>query len=84
MDFRGRAKGNINANSNEVAKDCENTKVAFLSSDFASLVSVEELSEEEIKTGVITKDIPPAAETFKIYFENKYGIFTHKIISFKK
>lgn len=46
----------------------------------ASLSKLEELTEEEKKAGVIVREIPEDAENFKIYFENKYGIWTHTMI----
>ena len=46
----------------------------------AALVKVEELSEEEKRSGVITRKIPDEGKNFKVYFENKYGIWTHRMI----
>ena len=48
-----------------------------------SLSKVEELTEEEKKTGKITRKIPEDAGYFKIYFENEYGIWTNGKIPFK-
>ena len=48
--------------------------------DFGSLVKFEALSEEEKKSGVIRRPIPTGAENFKVYFKNKYGVWTHKMI----
>jgi hypothetical protein len=42
----------------------------------ASLSAVVELSEEEKQLGCYTAKIPDDAENFKVYFENKYGIWT--------
>jgi hypothetical protein len=69
MDFRERSKGLKNQSSGIYYNAC-----------CASLSKVEELTEEEKKTGVITRDIPDDAENFKIYFENRYGIWTHTMI----
>ena len=46
----------------------------------ASLAKLEELTEEEKKTGIIVREIPEDAENFKVYFENKYGVWTHTMI----
>ena len=46
----------------------------------ASLVKCEELTDEEKKNGVITREIPNDAENFKVYFENQYGVWTHRMI----
>ena len=43
-------------------------------------MKVEELSEEEKRSGVITRKIPDEGKNFKVYFENKYGIWTHRMI----
>jgi len=61
-------------------KDDENTAVVFYSDKCSSLSKVEELTEEEKKTGIFTRQIPEDAANFKIYFENKYGIWTHTMI----
>lgn len=54
----------------------------FRSSGFkvAGLVQMVQLTEEEKASGVIVRQIPNSAKTFKISFENKYGIWTHTII----
>ena len=39
------------------------------------------LTEEEKNTGVITRVIPKDAENYKVYFENAYGVWTHRMIS---
>lgn len=46
----------------------------------ASLAKVEELTDEEKATGVIIREIPEDAANFKIYFENRYGVWTHTMI----
>lgn len=46
----------------------------------AGLVKTEKFTDEEKKTGVIRKPIPEEAQTYKINFENKYGMWTHQII----
>lgn len=47
-----------------------------------SLVKVEELTEKEKKSGAFTRKIPEEAATFKVYFKNKYGVWTHRMIKF--
>ena len=46
----------------------------------AALSRVEELSEEEISSGVITREIPDDAGNFKVYFINRYGVWTHRML----
>ena len=53
---------------------------AYYSDQCASLSKVEELTDEEKKTGVFSRKIPDDAANFKVYFENKYGIWTHTMI----
>ena len=38
------------------------------------------LTEEEVATGIIVREIPVGETYFKISFRNKYGIWTHKSI----
>ena len=47
----------------------------------SALAKLEELTEEEKETGVFTREIPADAANFKVYFENKYGVWTHTMIS---
>ena len=61
-------------------KDPENAAVAFYSDSCAALSKMEELTQEEKKTGIITREIPQDAVHFKVSFENKYGIWTHTMI----
>ena len=67
MDFREKPKA-------------ANGAVHHYDPSCASLSRLEELTEEEKKTGIIVRDIPEDAENFKVYFENKYGIWTHTMI----
>jgi len=60
----------------------ENSKIIYF--DFresgvgsASLSKYEELTDEEKKSGVFTRPIPYDGKNFKVYFENKYGVWTH-------
>lgn len=58
-------------------KDHENNTVLYYSSDCSPLSRVEELTPEEIASGVITRVIPQDAVYYKVYFENDYGMWTH-------
>lgn len=77
MDFRERSKGEGLQVSRE---DADSGKAIFYSTDAATLSKVEALTEEEKKTGVITREIPDDAVNFKVYFANKYGVWTHRMI----
>ncbi|MBR2937190.1 MAG: hypothetical protein IKB80_01660 [Oscillospiraceae bacterium] len=46
----------------------------------AALAKVEELTNEEKQTGTWTRQIPEDGVHFKVYFENKYGIWTHTMV----
>ena len=46
-------------------------------SEGASLVEMVTLTAQEMSSGIITREIPEGAGTYKIIFENKYGIWTH-------
>ncbi len=46
----------------------------------AALVNTEAFTDEEKKSGIIRRPIPEEAQTYKINFENKYGMWTHQII----
>ncbi len=43
------------------------------------LAKYEVLTEEEKQSGIITRKIPEAAGSFKVYYKNAYGIFTHPL-----
>lgn len=43
----------------------------------ASMSAFLPLAEEEKQTGCFTREIPADAENYKVYFENRYGIWTH-------
>ena len=45
----------------------------------APMVSYEELSDEEKQSGRFSRVIPENAENFKVYYKNKYGIWTHRM-----
>jgi hypothetical protein len=76
MEFREKCKEMFGSGS---VPGGERTDV-FYSNQCASLAKVEELTDEEKKTGVFTRAIPEDAAHFKVYFENKYGIWTHTMI----
>ncbi len=44
---------------------------------WGSLAKYEELTDEEKNTGTICRLIPPEGENFKVYYKNKYGVWTH-------
>ena len=44
-----------------------------------SLAKYEVLTEQEKKSGVITRTIPSDAGSFKVYYKNAYGIWTHPL-----
>lgn len=76
MEFREKCKeifGNGSVPGGE-------NKDVFYSNQCASLAKVEELTDEEKKTGIFTREIPEDAAHFKVYFENKYGVWTHTMI----
>ncbi|MBE7062209.1 MAG: hypothetical protein E7390_00245 [Ruminococcaceae bacterium] len=77
MEFREKGKAE---EIQGTGKDDENSAVFFYSDQCASLAKVEELTEEEKESGVFTRKIPEDAANFKVYFENKYGIWTHTMI----
>ena len=77
MEFRERGRS---ANEISSGSDDENNVVVYFSEDCAALSKVEELTDEEKKTGIIAREIPGDAANFKIYFENKYGVWTHTMI----
>ena len=76
MEFREKCKemyGNGSVPGNE-------RKDVYYSNQCASLAKVEELTDAEKDTGVFTREIPEDAAHFKVYFKNKYGVWTHTMI----
>lgn len=73
MEFREKVK-------DEKIVDYQQQTVKFYNPCCSSLSKVEELTEEEKRTGLFKREIPCDAENFKIYFENKYGVWTHSMI----
>lgn len=47
----------------------------------AALAKYEELTEDEKRSGNFTRPIPNLAKNYKVYFQNKYGIWTHPMTS---
>lgn len=74
MEFREEKKNYSNL------QDAGGNQVKFYDPRCASLSRVEELTEEEKKTGLIVREIPEDGPHYKIYFENKYGVWTHTMI----
>lgn len=70
MDFREKAKTSRGI-------DYQQSVVEFYNPCCSALSKVEELTEEEKDKGSFTRKIPDDAANFKVYFENKYGIWTH-------
>ncbi len=63
----------------------KNSEIAYMDfrikgTNCSSLAKYEELTDEEKNSGVITRDIPSSGENFKVYFKNRYGIWTHPMI----
>lgn len=76
MEFREKCKEMFGGGSVPGSE----SKNVFYSNQCASLAKVEELTDEEKKTGIFTRTIPEDAAHFKVYFENKYGVWTHTMI----
>jgi len=45
----------------------------------SALAKIEELTAEEIESGTFTRPIPEDAGFFKVYFVNRYGVWTHRM-----
>ena len=77
LDFRADGRGGVP----ERPENDEGGKlVLYYNANCSYLVKMEELTEEEKRTGVFTREIHPEARNFKVYFKNKYGIWTHVMI----
>ena len=77
MEFRGEHK-----DSKTIFQEGVGMTTLHIDPRFAPLCTVEELTEEEKKTGLINREIPEGACHFKFYFENKYGFWSHTIVRF--
>ena len=73
MEFREKTPGYKTADIQQTVSKSGNPRCSPLS-------RVEELTEEEKEKGIFTRKIPDDAGYFKVYFENKYGIWTHTMI----
>lgn len=60
--------------------DYQQSVVKFYNPCCSALSKVEELTEEEKDKGIFARKIPDDADNFKVYFENKYGIWTHTMM----
>jgi hypothetical protein len=49
----------------------------------SALAKVIEVTESEKKEGCITRSVPKDAYSYKLYFKNKYGVWTHPMIIFR-
>lgn len=76
MDFREKCKEVFGSGSVPGGVG----KPVFYTNTCASLAKVEELTDTEKQTGVFTRAIPEDGAHFKVYFENKYGVWTHTMI----
>lgn len=56
------------------------SEVVYYDSHCSSLSRLEELTDEEKRSGEYTRDIPEDAGYFKLYFKNKYGVWSHRMI----
>ena len=75
MDFREKNRSGV-----RYVMSTKDQKVCYTTT-CAALAKLEELTEEEKETGVFTRNIPEDAANFKVYFKNKYGIWTHTMIA---
>ena len=77
MGFREKTKEELGKIS---GRDSENAGVVFYSNHCSTLAKLEELTDEEKRTGIFIRAIPADAAYFKVYFENKYCVWTHTMI----
>ena len=77
----------VKENTITIYANPEDSKSEILYMDFrmagkevSGIASYEILTEEEIKTGVIVREIPKEAENYKIHFQNPYGTWSHRMI----
>lgn len=77
MEFRERSQGGTIRTSG----GCEGMETGvFHDPRCSSLSKLEELTDEEKRTGVFNRAIPDDAGNFKVYFENAYGMWTHTML----
>ena len=46
----------------------------------AALAKLEKLTPRERESGVFSREIPSDGAHFKVYFRNRYGVWTHRMI----
>ena len=63
------------------ALDAQGKPYGHVAGAYGPLVSLEELTPEEIASGTFTRPIPEGAGSFKVYFENRYGVWTRPILT---
>lgn len=51
-----------------------------ISGGFAGLNTMIHLADEEKASGIITREIPSDAVTYRVSFKNDYGVWTHQVI----
>ena len=77
LEFRERSKGE----TQQTSGGCEGFEADVrYDPRCASLSKMEELTDEEKKTGEFARKIPSDAVNFKVSFENRYGFWTHTMI----
>lgn len=81
MDFREITRTKLAGASKA---DASGQAAEFYNPICASLSKVEELTDEEKRTGVITRSIPSDGGNFKVYFRNKYGVWVHPMTEIVK
>ena len=81
MDFREVTRTKL-AGASKV--DAAGQAVEFYNPICASLAKVEELTDEEEASGIITRSIPSDGGNFKVYFRNKYGVWVHPMTEIVK
>lgn len=65
----------------KAALDPEGLPYGYAAPNYAAWIGTVEPSEEEIASGVFTREIPEGAKTYKFYFRNPYGVWSHSIES---
>ena len=73
MEFREKTRSKFAEENNQ-------TLNVYCNPCCSALAKLEELTEEEKSTGVFSREIAEDAYNFKVYFENKYGRWTHTMI----
>ena len=73
MEFREKSKSTA---TDAFGNQCD----LYYNPACAALAKMEELTEEEKRTGVFARPIPADAENFMVYFRTQYGVWTHTMI----